>query len=161
MNKTSTLKWAIALLAILNIALMVFLWSSKSHHKGPHRDSPRGGEAFIQQRFGWDDAQLSLFVKSKKEHGELMKPAQKQLFEVSRMYYLETDTAKQSILNDRVLSITEEIYQINQKHLNDIRSICTPAQLPEVENFIDHLVHGPKGKGHRGRKKGRKHSPHR
>jgi len=154
MNKTTTLKWLVGLLVLLNIGIIAFMFSSR---KPPHRhiDNKDKSEKLVQKRFNFDEDQMNRFRSSKEKHESKTTEISKALAESSRAYYQikASDLEKKDSMRNEILLLSNEIYLANDQHFQEMREICRPDQLHELENFINSILGANKrskrGKGPR------------
>ena len=144
MNKIKTLTILVGILAIINIGLLIFLLVGKTRGHGPKgpRDKEKAG-MFIQKKFGFDESQMKSFRESKANHRSNVEELEGQLAELSRSFYTVESDDKQEVrdsLMKVINQVSESIYMSNVKHFDDVREICRPEQLPEMENFVKGLL---------------------
>lgn len=143
MNKIKTLGTLAGVLAVINICLVIFLIMGRP--KGPH-PGPMGkenAEHFIKDKFQFDDAQMKAFQISKEKHMESSRAVQKELEVLSRSYYM-TDGAGDVSVRDSLMTqiniLSSEMYEINRMHFDEVKGICNPDQVAEMEGFINGLL---------------------
>ena len=162
MNKIKLLSLLVGLLVLLNVIVLCFFLFSKQH-RGPingHHIPDRPGND-IKESFGFNDNQADLFEISKGKHVEESKSLSKELKDASLAYYKHSASIEiKDSLYANVESITQKIYVANDTHFNEVRNICTPDQLPQMDEFIKGLLtrRGTRpqgGKKMRGRRKNR------
>ena len=85
--------------------------------------------------------QIKLFEISKTKHMKQSKSLSMELKDASLAYYnySAVNEIKDSLYSN-IESITQKIYKANQNHFDDVRRICNPAQLPEMDFFIKGLI---------------------
>jgi hypothetical protein len=141
MNKIKTLGILVGVLSVVNIGLLIFIFLGIPKSPGPNGfvDKEKA-EKFIQEKFGFDETQMIEFRKSKSDHLQHAKELEMNLENLSRSYYtVDNPEQRDSILN-RISEISRNIYENNVIHFDQVRSICTPDQLPEMEHFINGLL---------------------
>lgn len=146
-------KWLVILVLILlvtNAASLYFLYNREERmSKREQRHSAI--VQFLKKDVGFSDAQMQRFENLSKQHREKSEP----LFE-------ETANKKEQILKDAAaenlsdsamakaasgIALEQEHFeQIMLGHLKQVRSICTPEQLPKFDSGFYKLIvkRGPK-----------------
>ncbi len=137
MNKTKLLSILVGLLVLLNVITLCFLLigMQRNHH------NPEEGRKSIMNRFSFNGNQIKLFEISKTKHMKQSKSLSMELKDASLAYYnySAVNEIKDSLYSN-IESITQKIYKANQNHFDDVRRICNPAQLPEMDFFIKGLI---------------------
>lgn len=146
MNKIKTLQIISSILLLINIALIAFM----VFNRGPKQGRQAPGK-MVKEIFNFDESQMEKFKEFRDEHRHLGREISSQLKSTSKAFYNTIDPLQKEILLDSILSQSKEIYFNNEKHFNDIRSICKPEQITNMEKFIDELMekqssHPPKRK---------------
>jgi protein CpxP len=154
MSKTKILGILVGILSIVNIGLLIFLFTGMPKGPGPGGfGSKEKAEQFIQEKFDFNTEQMNQFRKSKANHMQNAKELEVELENLSRSFYMASNeegrTERDSILKS-INEVSIKIYNNNVTHFDEVRSICNPDQEPEMKNFINGLL-TQKGKG---RKKG-------
>jgi hypothetical protein len=137
MNKIKTLKLLSGLLLLINIGLISFM----IFNKGPRERNHKKAEAHLKKTFGFNDNQMVKFGEFRDEHRQRGHQLSDQLAATSKAYYntVDDDTSKR-ILLDSIVKLSKEVYLNNDRHFNDMRSICNPEQLKNISRFIDNLM---------------------
>lgn len=130
------------LLVLLNIMILSFIFLGKSNNgfrRDMHRPPPPGER--MNERLGLNDDQKEIFESSRQKHIEFVKNLSQELEEASLAYYLHEskDELKDSLFADVIL-ITDKIYKANDTHFNEVRSIFTDKQQPEMERFMSSIL---------------------
>ena len=111
----------------------------------PHRGGKAAADRFIQEKFHFDDTQMKAFNLSREKHFKAINATKRQLAEHSQAYYLTPD--QQTTTKDSLLQLIQtqnlEIYRINNTHLEEIRQICRPDQIPYLKEFIKEQARSP------------------
>jgi len=145
MSKEQLLTILAITLAGMNLLLVGFLYLRPSPMGPPHLRGKAAADRFIKDKFKFDDAQLEAFLRSKDKHFEAINSTRRQLTEYSQAYYLlpiQQTAAKDSLLQ-LIQAQNLEIYSINNTHLEEIRQICRPDQLPYLKDFIKEQARSP------------------
>ena len=153
MSKTKTLSILVGVLSIVNIGLLIFLFIGIPKGPGPNgfRNKDKA-ERFIQEKFGFDDEQMSEFQTSKTKHMQNAKDLEIVLENLSRSFYMVSNDEERDSLMKSINEVSAKIYMNNVTHFDEVRSICTADQIPEMENFINGLLM-QNGKGRRNEKR--------
>ena len=144
MSKIKTLTILVGILALINIGLLIFLLIGKPKGHGPK--GMRGkekAEMFIQKKFGFDNDQMKSFTKSKMIHRSSAQELEVQLKDLSTSFYIVESDNKQEVrdsLMNEINRVSESIYMNNVKHFDEVRKICKPKQLLEMESFVNGLL---------------------
>lgn len=153
MNKETVYKGIILLLTLLNVALVAFLLMGPQ--KGPLGPPPADDQtatAAIKQNFGFDDQQIEQFVLSRNKHAKKMKALTPKLKEASLAYYQSSKAEEKDSLFQIADQYSDEIYFANNAHFEEVRTICTPEQLPKMNIFINALLNKDNKKGSKPKK---------
>jgi len=137
MKRIKTLKLIIALLLLVNIGQLAFFFLN---HKSDNRKGVARAEAVMQERFGFDERQMNLFIESRNKHRFDIGKLNRTLEELSLAYYSSIDEKQQSVLLDSILTTSAAIYARTHDHFDDIRAICTQEQLSQMDGFIKDLM---------------------
>lgn len=106
-----------------------------------NRHNPEQDRNSIIHRFSFDDNQVELFEISKTKHMEQSRSLAMELEDASLAYYNYSGVNEiKDSLYSNIEYITQKIYKANSIHFDDVRSICTPEQLPEMDLFIKSLL---------------------
>ncbi len=148
MNKQSLLWVVLICLMILNLALLAFIFwnTSGPKHKKNGREAP---EAFIGREFNLSETELETFVASKKSHIEAARKIALDLEKSSVKYYTtQNDQEKQDHL-DALLRLSKEMYEVNAKHLADLKDLVGDGKEEELQRFIENLTGAAQAHRHR------------
>ena len=101
---------------------------------------------------------MAKFEESRNEIAKKLDALNNTLSSLSKSYYqMEmsgNENQKESLLR-KISLANERIYKAHDKHFEDIRAICNPEQLGNVDEFIEILLNGGQGRL-RGPRPGRK-----
>lgn len=141
MNKIKLLSIVVGLLVLLNVIVLSFLFLGMNNHPNQGPPNREGTRNSLIEKFGFDENQINLFEISRTKHMELSRSHSKQLEEASIAYYNSSASNEiRDSLYSNVESMTQKTYKANSTHFEDVRNICTPEQLPEMDNFIKGLL---------------------
>ena len=138
MNKKSTLTVLLVAMVLLNIALVAFMLFKSP--KGPnHTNRPKvKGKEFIQKEFGLSDDQMITFDKSKEAHLEATKSLNREIQKSSiEFYQYSGDSIVKDSLLQVVSTLNRSFYLINDKHIAELRALCSPDKQDALERFIN------------------------
>ncbi|MEL6637006.1 MAG: hypothetical protein AAFW73_11625 [Bacteroidota bacterium] len=133
MKKIRTLRLIIGLLLVINVGLLITLILG---HPRPTRGGTSREEAVIQRAFDFDESQMRGFRDSRDAHLQGHRTLLEQLEQQGMAFYLGTDSGDKRRQLDAILWTTEQIYQVNDQHFSDIRSLCRPEQVGHLEEFV-------------------------
>lgn len=146
MKKTKVLSILVVVLAIVNIGLILFLVVGIPPQRGPGMFKDQNpAEAFIKEKFKFDDDQMKAFNESMEKHKSTTRATKEALDKLSRKYYMSTDTSDKSErdgLLDEIGALSNDIYIQNMIHFDEVRNICNEDQVLEMEGFIRSLLKG-------------------
>lgn len=131
MNKKLTLNVLLVVMVVLNVALLAFILFN-----GPNRPKAKG-KNFIQKEFGLTDEQMVTLEKSKDVHIKATRALNDKIQKSSIEYYqyVGDPMVKDSLLQI-VTTLNKSFYQINDKHIDELRALCSPDKQDELERFI-------------------------
>ncbi len=144
MNRSTLYQLLIAGLLILNIVLLVFIFTGKNQGPHPPRHDVTEAERLriAKEVLGFNEAQMKGFEKSKEDHGKRMKPLHEALRKTSEEYYhlsVEED-ARRSTLLQEISEANIAIYRSHTIHFDELRALARPDQRDTVEEFINGLL---------------------
>ncbi|MDF1696159.1 MAG: hypothetical protein P1U56_10020 [Saprospiraceae bacterium] len=144
MNKQNILIGIIGILLLLNIGLVSALFMGKRAGNHPQPRNDQHANKIIKERFDFTDEQMATFLASKNKHRTSMEEIKPALNAMSSTYYMQSTSSmqKDSLLSEINL-LTNNIYEANHLHFQEIKAICQPNQMAELDQFIKHLI-GPK-----------------
>ncbi len=144
-----TLVAIIAVLLLSNVAMLVYFVALKDNGKsnssnhGEKHKSPM--TEFLQKEIGFTPAQMTVFDSLKQHHRAAVKPLFDDLSQSRDSLYLLAGAASNS---DAVTTAASAIGRKQAalelrmfENFQQIRAICTPAQLPKFDSLAPTLVH--------------------
>ena len=141
MNALQFYKIAASVLFILNIGVLAFFLSHRSHGPHPHRKAVN--QQFQNSTFkllDLNEEQQVLFLKyAKKHHQEMQVLQQEQRTLMPTCFNSLIDTTKVEQAKNSILELQRiegEKIQTTYKHFQDIQSILTKEQLPRFGEFV-------------------------
>jgi protein CpxP len=144
-SKNKSLIFIIAVLLLTNIAVLgYFLWFKKSpRQEGPGR-SP-GIEAALQKEVGFNDQQIAQYKQLKEEQWKNFRPMFDDMHKAKDSLF---NLLSYENVNDSVINTTADVIAQKQKaidirmfnHFRQVRSLCTPEQLPKYDSLIQRMM---------------------
>jgi len=155
MNKERFLTLLVIALVVLNLVIMGFIF----FHKPPrhHGEVPPIGAVGmghkkgppLDKAVGFDEKQMEIFHKSIEQLKASNKVYRKQYDDLSKTYYqsiFKNDSTDKAQILKQLNEISNSIFEANLKHFNEIKTICTPDQLPRFEKAMDEMFAHPENK---------------
>jgi hypothetical protein len=140
MSKEKIYLIIIGSLVVMNLGLSYILFKQLS------RGNMRPDDDKIQKMLGFDDEQMETYFESRRTHHTNILIIQDELKLISKSYYLtplNDSTARDSIKNELEIK-TNELYQLNDKHFDEVSSLYKPGQKNNKEKLINFLItNGP------------------
>lgn len=137
MNKNSILTGLLVLMIVLNVALLAFIMFNAPKRSSHNNKSKVRGSEFLQKEFGLNDEQLLKLDESREEHFKATKALNEQIQKSSIEYYKYTGDP---IVKDSLLQVVTDqnrsFYVINDKHIDELRALCSADKKDEIERFI-------------------------
>lgn len=148
-NKNYTiLKWCVGILAILNIVLMINMWS-KPHGKPMHSSMPMHGgpKERIISELKFTPDQIDLFEDLVDKHRALMRDLNDKGREIRSQYFdlLKQEQPDQKLVDELSLAIAnnqKEIEQVTFNHFKDVRKLCSAVQKEKFDGLIGEVLKG-------------------
>ena len=140
MNKNKYLTLLVGLLVVLNVLVLSFVVLKKPHRPNfPPERHPLEKDLLHRMKLG--DDQLATLEKSKETYKAKSRNLHQELNEVSIQYYSANieDSVRENA-HRKIIDLTDEIYQVNLDHFEELRSLCTPSQIEIMEEFIEALI---------------------
>jgi periplasmic protein CpxP/Spy len=132
MSKVNVLMILVVGMVVINVALIGMLLRNKPNH--PRRDEPK---RVIIERLKLEPNQIEAYQKLIDWHRSKVKETNQQMRQLKNQLYgtlIQTDaTATADSLVAEIGQLQQRIEQIHYKHFQDIKLLCTPAQLPAFE----------------------------
>ncbi|MGX7666463.1 hypothetical protein [Flavobacterium pedocola] len=137
MSKTKLLTLSVIILTLLNLGLLIFLFS----HGGKKRPMPR---EIIIEKLHFDDSQIVAYDKIIKEHQQAIRTLDKSIRETKNEAYSHLNDAtvdentKNRLLN-KIAVYQAKIETTHFNHFMEIKAICKPDQLEDFKNLTTEL----------------------
>lgn len=142
MSKTKLLIGAVAILLLLNIALIAALIIGRpgGHRGGPPRSNEQPGMMIIN-RLNFDDQQAKAFELLIKDHQMQMQEKEVQIRDLKGDLYaqLKEDTGTTDSLIQELGKIQTEIEGIHFQHFSEVKGLCREDQLPAFNKLTENL----------------------
>lgn len=140
MEKLKFYKITIAILLLLNVGTLFFLWS----HRPPSSEA-RGPFQFLVKATGMDETQQTAYRSLRDTHRESMQAFRKQngqirsqMFELLKEYPANDPTVTQ--LLDSLASVKREEEILTYEHFRQVRALCRPDQQLKFDAAIGEAV---------------------
>ena len=166
MNDISKIwKWMVALLAVLNIVLLVTVWCGRSHREnrlpemgehGPQRGSKPSDILIHELNFSAE--QSKQFETLKEEHQKAIRKLMDDGHTLRENFFelLKTDSVNEPMITVRAALISENQRNIELatfNHFQKVRAICNTEQKKHFDDIINDVLkqmgrpHGKPGEG--------------
>ena len=154
LGKNKFIGYAVIGLAILNIALLTFIWFGFGSKKRPrpHKE----GMIFLEQELNLTPEQQTKLEQLRNEHFEEMKELTKSSREARRELH---NLWSKEVADDKVKSLTDQIGELQSQierttfnHFADVRALCNEEQSKIFDGMIKDILRqgerrGPMGGG--------------
>lgn len=146
LNNNKALLFIIAVLLITNIAVIIFYFTRPCGRREDRGFSP--GEAmalFLKNDVHFSPEQLQQFDSLRKENRKVLKPLFKNMAAVKDSFYRQisdvsiTDSLFNSEL-DTIAAVQKRLDKAMFHHFRDVRTLCTPEQLPLYDSLVQQLI---------------------
>ena len=138
MNRRKFYLLLIGLLIISNLATMFFMMQKRIHK--PFDDGPK---KVIIEKLAFDEEQIVAYEKLIDQHIMDIRANDQKIIQLKKELYRlllkrysnqETDS-----LTNEIGHVQQEIERIHFNHFKDIKTICTPEQMPNFDLLIGEL----------------------
>ena len=145
-------KWMVALLAVLNIALLVNIWSHKPHHEmreHPHQGPPGSGiggpSDLIIHELKFNPEQIKQFEVLRDEHRATIRKLMDDGHTVRDNFFelLKSDSVNQILVSERGSAIAanqQGIELATFNHFQKVRAICNSEQKKHFDEIINDVL---------------------
>lgn len=138
--------WVVILLAILNVVLLVFIWTGRNR---PRNNSPRAGMMVFEERLALNETQARQLKQLRDDHFKTMMQLRNESQETRKSLHslwAEANASnKVTELTQRMGSLHAAIEKATFDHFAQIRAICSPEQ----QKIFDELIKDVLSKGER------------
>lgn len=139
-SKNRILSWAVFGLVIINVAVLIIIWSTL--HKRPER--PRPSDYLIKE-LGLSNEQQKKFLSLAGEHRrqaqkirEQVKEKRHDLFKLLEQPNIDDSSKKAAAAG--VAKNLEELDLLTFDHFQQLRAICTPGQQKKFDEIIEEVL---------------------
>jgi hypothetical protein len=134
MSKIRLLWVTIAGLIVINLALLLFLFTHNQAQMLPHGPGrrPEGPKKIIKERLHFDEQQAADYEKLIVQHRKAIRELENDIASTRTSLYLTlSDTARsgKDSLQNRLGELQQQIEDVHYNHFNDIRKLCRSDQL--------------------------------
>jgi protein CpxP len=162
LSKTKVLIFIIIVLFLANLAMLGYFLSAEKPEKsrGGGDRGPNVMNTVLQEKVGFTEEQMKRVSELRKQHWDNMR----QLFDESRKAKIDFyKNLSQTEVSDTLLKTaafrigkTQEAIDLQTfRNFRDVRSLCTPEQLPRYDSLVPATIQKmwfPARKGNAGRK---------
>ena len=139
MNRSKFYLLLIGLLIISNLATVFFVMQKRNYK--PYNDGPK---KIIIEKLAFDKEQTVAYEKLIDQHKKDIRTNDQKIIQLKKELYsllLEGNT-KQKIdsLTIEIGRTQQEIERIHLNHFKDIKTICTPEQMPNFDLLVGELA---------------------
>ena len=144
-KKIRSLTFIIVFLLVTNIVMLLFfIFSKPAVHSSPAKDENLVA-TFLQQQIGFDEQQMDLYQKVRKNDFEKNKPAFEALKQAKNSFYqhIYSDSLPDSIINKSAAVIGKKQIDVDTKmllHFKKVRGICTGQQRPKFDSLFKNVI---------------------
>lgn len=154
-----TLFALVAMLIVLNITLIMFVFFRHPPHENPYCDGEGRRERgqFLVTTLRFDADQEAAFDKLREEHHFIVEPIQEKIMKNKTHFFASVkDEKADSVAIDSLSKVITELYRMVDVatfyHFKKIRAICKPEQQERFDELVEEGLFMPnqdKGRGRR------------
>lgn len=164
MKNSKAIGVVVIVLALMNVALLAFIWFGHQHNQ--RLINGGGGLTVLTEKLGLSISQEEQLEKLRQEHFRRMEPLRRESRESrDRLHSLWADGGTQEqvdSLSSRIGEIQAQIESNTFQHFSEIRAICNPEQKKIFDQIIkDVLRQGERQQGSPQRDPGQRPPPRR
>lgn len=161
-SRNKVLLFLIGILLLTNIILVVFFVGKKDGDKPRgSRDRSTWVRDFLKDSVGFNEQQLTQYDQLRQQNRENMRPLFEDLGNAKLKFYeMVTQPATDSANQAAAALIGEKQKALDMaffNHFKQVRSLCTPEQLPKYDSQVQHIIQRMVAPPHRGDRK--QHKP--
>jgi periplasmic protein CpxP/Spy len=132
----------IAILLITNIVMLVLFLQMKPHHQEPKK---LGFTEKLKNQVGFSAQQMSVFEPKKKAFWASVRERSAEIKKTKEdfYHYMYDPTVPDSVIEAKADVIGTQQKDLDLfviRHFKDIRSLCTPEQLPRYDSLLPPLI---------------------
>ena len=140
MGNTRFLKVVIAVLLLINMGTLTFMWI---HRPGP---GSKGPGDFLIRSIGFDVPQQAAFARLRESHQQAMREFRQQNGESKRRFYAllatsPADSTQWQSLADSIAAGQKRMEMTTFRHFQTVRALCRPEQQPRFDAVIGEALH--------------------
>ena len=141
MENTRFLKIMIAILLLINISTLTFMWLQR-----PGAHGPKGPADFLIKSIGLDADQQSGFARLRESHQRAMRDLRQQNGVVRQRFYdflatPQVDSTQWQSLADSIAASQKRMEMTTFRHFQTVRALCRPEQQPRFDAVIGEALH--------------------
>jgi len=142
LTRNKTLLVIIAILLLTNVAMLVFFMKC---NRPPGENKRIGFTERLRKEVGFTPQQMSVFEPKKKAFWDNMRVRFDEIKRTKEdFYYQMYDPAvPDSIINNKAEIIGDQQKELDLyviRHFKDVRTLCTPDQLPKFDSLLPHII---------------------
>lgn len=142
MSKSKTIGIAVIVLALMNVALLAFLWFGQKHNQ--RLINGGGGLLVLTEKLGLSESQRNQLEVLRQEHFRRMEPLRRQSHESrDRLHSLWSGGGTQEqvdSLSAEIGSLQAQIERNTFQHFSEIRAICNAEQKKIFDQIIKDIL---------------------
>jgi protein CpxP len=144
-KKLRSLTFIIAFLLLTNISMVLFFVFSKPCCKTPPPKDENLVGTFLREEMKFDEKQLDLYQQIRKNDFEKARPLLQDLSESKNIFYqnIHRNDVPDSIIKKSARVIGKRQIAVDMQmlqHFRNVRSICTPQQLPKFDSTFKTVI---------------------
>ena len=148
-------KWTVAILFLLNIALLATIWFKPSGEKVREMHEGERPNEFIQRNLHFSREQLKVFDILRERHHDSVVILQREGEQLRRQYFENlqhpesADSTRLQVLSSAIGRNQQEIEIVTYRHFRQVRALCDDKQKLVFDNIITEVLkrmsghHGP------------------
>jgi Spy/CpxP family protein refolding chaperone len=157
-DSTKLWKWMVALLAILNITLLIALFNGRKHIEQMHHEVMMNSHGkpsdLLVEELKLNPDQVKQFETLKDEHKAAIRQLMKEGHELRNDFFdlLKTDSVNQKMVSEKAMAIASNQQGIEMatfNHFQKVRQLCNTDQKKHFDEIINDVLRqmaGPPGR---------------
>lgn len=142
MKNSKTIGIAVIILAIMNVALLIFLWLGYQHNQ--RLVGRAGGLSVLAEQLSLSAEQKSQLEQLRREHFQIMEPLRRQSSQaranLHALWAKDTSEDKIDSLSNRIGELQAQIEKTTFEHFAEIRAICNDEQKRLFDEVIQDVL---------------------
>jgi protein CpxP len=147
-NQLKFWKWAVLLLAVLNVCLLASIWLKQNGQSHDEMHRPPNGERaadFLLEQLKFSEQQMAAFEKLKEGHRHAMDSLREASKETHRLFFdnlknEKQDTAKVNELARSIANNQTQIELVTFNHFKQVRKLCDEKQKAKFDEIIQEVL---------------------